>query len=128
MKGIIISIVISAVVIVGVIVLVNNGNGGNIKEGENVSMVDGKQIIEIDAKGGYFPRKTIATAEAPTVIRMNTKGTFDCSSALVIPKIGYRSYLPSQGQTDIELGPQKSGTKIQGLCSMGMYNFEIEFQ
>lgn len=125
MKGIILSVVISVAIIGGALYLSSRGGEG---ETNNIRVENGKQIIKINAKGGYFPRKTKAAADIPTVIRMNTKGTFDCSSSLVIPKLGYRKILPAEGNTDIELQAQKAGTKIQGLCGMGMYNFEISFQ
>jgi plastocyanin domain-containing protein len=121
----IISILIAVLLIGGAIFL--SGNNKNLDNINNVSIVDGKQIIEINAKGGYFPRTTIAQANIPTVIKIETNGTFDCSSALVIPSIGYRTNLSPKGVTEIELSPQKLGTKLQGLCAMGMYNFSIEF-
>lgn len=93
----------------------------------NVSIVDGKQVIAITAKGGYSPRVTNAKAGIPTVIKMDTRGTFDCSSALAIPSIGYQKNLPPSGETTIELPPQKAGTNMRGLCAMGMYNFSINF-
>jgi plastocyanin domain-containing protein len=93
----------------------------------NVSIVDGKQIIEISAKGGYSPRQSTAKSGVPTVIRVSTSGTFDCSSAIMLPAIGYRSNLPPSGTVDIEVPPQKAGDTLQGLCSMGMYNFLVKF-
>lgn len=93
----------------------------------NVSVVQGKQVIEINAKGGYAPRVTLAKANTPTVINVQTNGTFDCSSALTIPAIGYRTMLPSSGTTPIEIPPQQPGTTIKGVCSMGMYNFTVNF-
>ncbi|MEK7642598.1 MAG: hypothetical protein AAB392_02260 [Patescibacteria group bacterium] len=94
---------------------------------DNVRIEDGKQIITIRAKGGYYPRKTEAKAEIPTIIRMETNGTFDCSSALVIPSLKYRKSLPISGITEIEVPAQKAGSTLDGLCSMGMYNFAINF-
>ncbi len=93
----------------------------------NVSIVNGKQIITINAKGGYSPRVTTAKADIPTVIKVATNGTFDCSSALAIPSIGYRENLSPSGATEIEVPSQKVGTTMQGLCAMGMYNFAIHF-
>ncbi len=95
--------------------------------GNNVSIVDGVQIIEIRAKGGYQPRVSTAKAGIPTVLRFNTKGTFDCSSAVRIPSLDIEKVLPSSGATDIALGEQEIGT-LQGTCGMGMYPFEVEFQ
>ena len=94
----------------------------------NVTVVDGKQIITIDAKGGYFPHITKAKADMPTILKVTTRGTFDCSSALTIPDIDYKNNLPPSGVTEITIPPQKAGAKIQGLCTMGMYNFKIEFE
>jgi len=95
--------------------------------GNNVSIVDGVQIIEIRAKGGYQPRVSVAKAGIPTILRFNTKGTFDCSSAVRIPSLDIEKILPPSGATDITLGEQGAGT-LQGSCGMGMYPFEIEFQ
>lgn len=93
----------------------------------NVSMVDGKQIIEISAKGGYQPRKSIAKAGIPTILRFDTKGTFDCSSSVRIPSMNISQALPQTGSTDIDVGTQKV-TTLQGTCGMGMYPFEVDFQ
>src|SRR3989344_210395 len=49
---------------------------------DNVSIIDGKQVIEIKAKGGYQPRVSFAKAGIPTIIRFDTEGTFDCSSSV----------------------------------------------
>lgn len=61
----------------------------------------------------------------PTKLVVKTNGTYDCSSALVIRSISYRASLPASGETEIDLGIPKTGEKIQGTCSMGMYNFTI---
>ena len=89
--------------------------------------IDGKQVIEIYAKGGYYPRSITAKANTPTVIKVKTQGTFDCSSALVIPSIGYRTNLPPTGETLIDIPLQEKGSILQGLCAMGMYSFSVEF-
>lgn len=95
---------------------------------ENVKIVGEKQIIEISVKGGYTPRKTIAKAGVSTILRMKTSGTFDCSSSLMIPQLNYRKILSSSGVEDIEIPASKATGVIRGLCSMGMYNFEIDFE
>ncbi len=93
----------------------------------NVSIVEGKQIIEINAKGGYAPRTSNAQANIPTTLKISTLGTFDCSSSLVIPSIGYRANLPPSGETLVELPPQAQGSTLRGVCGMGMYSFSIGF-
>lgn len=128
MKATVIAIIFAGVLIGGAILLSNRPNSDVTAEpGSNVTTVEGKQIITIDAKGGYLPTITQAKAGVPTILRVATAGTFDCSSALTIPAIGYTGNLPPSGTTDIEVSAQKSGTTMQGLCAMGMYNFQIQF-
>lgn len=142
MKKSAIYILIIAVVIVGIIwigekketsgsldsqKIDQNSNRVSNEPTNNVSVVDGKQIIEIKAKGGYSPRITAAKANLPTILRFNTNSTFDCSSYIRIPSMKITKILPQSGATDIDLGSQKVG-KIQGTCGMGMYFFEIDFQ
>ena len=126
------SILVAAALISGAILISGAGKDSNTNvdtssDTSNVSMVDGKQVIEISAKGGYSPRVTTAKAGIPTVIKMGTQGTFDCYSALTIPSLGYRKNLPPSGETVIDVPAQKAGTKLQGLCAMGMYNFAVNF-
>jgi plastocyanin domain-containing protein len=100
---------------------------GNTQAVHNVQMVDGKQVITITAKGTYSPRFTTAKAGVPTVIKMATRGTFDCTAALTIPSLSYEKNLPPSGETLIDVPPQKAGTTLRGVCAMGMYNFSIAF-
>ncbi|HXK39768.1 MAG TPA: cupredoxin domain-containing protein [Candidatus Paceibacterota bacterium] len=130
MKAIIISIIIS-LLLIGSAFMLKTSNEREFAEGasvDTVSVEDGVQMIEIDAKGGYFPRITKAKAGIPTVLKVATNGTFDCSAALTIPSLEYRKNLPPSGTTEIEVPPQEAGTKLQGLCSMGMYNFSVQFE
>jgi plastocyanin domain-containing protein len=128
MKSTLVAIIFAGVLIGGAFLLSNKPNTGISAElGSNVSTIDGKQVITIDAKGGYAPAITYARAGVPTVLRVATTGTFDCSSALTIPAIGYKNNLPPSGTTDIEVPAQKSGTTMRGLCAMGMYNFQVQF-
>ena len=136
MKNTIIAIIIAIVLIVfaivstrGGIVIKDNANQ-NTKDqtpANNVSIINGVQIIEIKAKGGYIPRKSLAKSGIPTILRFNTKGTFDCSSSVRIPSMQISKILPASGVTDIDLGIQAEGI-LEGACGMGMYPFEIEFQ
>lgn len=130
MKSTIVSVLIAGIIIVGAVLFSEEFSGnlsGSREFANNVIVSDGKQIITIKAKGRYYPLVSEAKADTPTVLRMQTDGTFDCSSALSIPSIGYRKNLPPTGITEIEIPPQKTGTTLNGLCSMGMYNFKINF-
>ena len=92
------------------------------------TIVDGKQIIDITAKGGYSPRRVTAKAGIPTILRVSTNGTFDCSASLVIPKLSYQKFLQPSGTEEIAIAPEQAQGTLQGLCAMGMYNFQITFE
>ncbi len=115
-----------AAIITGAI-LFSGGEKEASSTANNIKIKDGKQIITINAKGGYTPRITNAKADMPTIIKIDTKGTFDCSSSLVIPQLNYRKNLPPSGETLVDVPAQQAGTSIRGLCSMGMFNFNINF-
>lgn len=127
MKYTVIAIIFAGVVIGGAILLGGKGRPDTQSDVNNVTMQGDKQIIEITAKGGYYPRQTIAKANVPTILKMKTEGTFDCSSAIRIPSLDYSTNLGANGVTEIEIPPQKPGSILQGLCAMGMYNFQIGF-
>lgn len=90
----------------------------------NVTESDGKQYVEVRAKGGYFPKVSTVKAGVPTVLRLRTEGTFDCSSQVRIPSLNVAQSLAISGITEVDLGVLKPGT-LSGTCSMGMYSFEI---
>ena len=100
----------------------------NAQPQSNVTMEDGKQIVSISAKGGYLPRISEAKADMPTTLKIETNGTFDCSSTLNLPAMNYQKNLPPTGITEVELPPQPAGSTFEGLCGMGMYRFEIAFK
>lgn len=127
------AIIIIGMVLIGGVVVFWKGSSGSASgiaagSGDNVAVVDGKQIVTIIAKGGYSPRVSNVKADTPTTLRVISKGTFDCSIALRIPALGYSKNLNPNDSTDIDIPPQKSGTSLNGFCSMGMYNFRINFE
>ncbi len=123
---------IFSIVLVGGIILFsllsrNNGSTPTGGASTNVSVVDGKQYIDIMAKGGYSPRSIVAKAGMPTVLRVKTQGTFDCSSGLTIPKLKYQKNLLPTGVEEILVSADQAQGSLQGVCSMGMYSFKIAF-
>jgi len=92
------------------------------------TIVDGTQVVDITAKGGYSPRVITAKAGVPTVLRVATQGTFDCSASIVIPTLGYQKFLKPTGIEDIAISAEQAQSTLQGTCSMGMYNFQIRFE
>ncbi len=131
-------IVIAGAIIVSLFIVFPKTKSASTSDGQNPSKVkqetkneqtntDGKQIIEITARGGYSPNRIEAKADIDTILRVETRNTFDCSSAFTIPELKINKNLPITGTTDFNIGTHKAGTKLQGSCSMGMYGFEIEF-
>lgn len=130
MKKISIALILALLLIGGAVVFSQKEKSNSVVTAEplhNVSIVDGKQIIEITAKGGYLPEKSIAKAGIPTILRFDTSGTFDCSASVRIPSMDISKTLPQSGITDIDIGTQVAGI-FKGTCGMGMYPFEVEFQ
>ena len=119
--------IISAIILGTIIIFISIQSETPTVEGQNVSIINGQQIIEITAKGGYSPKKTTAQANLPTTLKIETNGTFDCSSALNIPTLNFSKTLSQNGSTEINVPLDKTTGKLRGLCSMGMYNFEIDF-
>lgn len=91
----------------------------------NVVVSEGVQYVTINARGGYSPRTSKIKSGIPTKLIVKTNNTYDCSSALVVRSVNYRWMLPASGETEIDLGTPKTGGRIQGTCSMGMYSFAI---
>lgn len=124
-KKVLIIITIGLLIAIGIIF---KGGGDKKSIESNVEIKDGVQYVTIDAKGGYFPGVSNAKAGIPTKIIMKTKGTFDCSAALVIRSIGYQKILPQNGETEIDIGIPKAGEPVVGVCGMGMYSFNVNFE
>jgi plastocyanin domain-containing protein len=128
-----VSIIITTGFVIGLAIIFVGGSQNSIDTSadqarQNVEIKDGIQYITINAKGGYFPKLSTAKAGIPTKLVMKTNSTYDCSSALVIRSIGYQEILPQTGEEVIDVGTPKVGVPLQGMCSMGMYNFEIQFE
>jgi plastocyanin domain-containing protein len=123
---IILSVLVAALVIGGAVVFSQKPDGSG-QVVQNVSMEGEKQVIEIDAKGGYSPKLTTAKAGVPTVLRLKTNGTYDCSSAVTIPAIGFRKNLEATGVTEVEVPANVAQGTLEGVCSMGMYSFSVKF-
>lgn len=126
------SIIIAGIIIfVGLLVFSGMGKSNNSTQGQaipNSEIRDGVQYITINAKGGYSPNVSIAKAGVPTKLIVKTNGTYDCSASLVIKQANFQKILPQTGETIIDIGIPKAGVPLQGLCSMGMYNFLVNFE
>lgn len=94
----------------------------------NVEIRDDIQYITISAKNGYSPKTSSAKADIPTKLIVKTGGTFDCSASFVIKQLSFHKILQPTGEEIIDVGTFKSGEKLRGTCSMGMYNFIVSFE
>lgn len=132
MKTTIFAVIIGLVLIGGAMALTQNKKSTVMPEGisdlSNVTVTDGKQIVAITAKGGFSPVVSKAKASMPTILKIETKATFDCTSIVNIPALNYQENLPPTGVTQIDIPPQPAGSTLEGLCGMGMYRFEIMFE
>ena len=123
------SIIVTAAIAIGIGILFfgqSNKNPDPTQSLQNVEIRDGVQYVTITALGGYSPKVSKAQANMPTKLVVKTNGTYDCSAALVIRSIGYEKILPQTGEEVIDLGTPQVGS-LKGLCSMGMYNFAVDF-
>ena len=128
-KNTIISIIISIALIGGTLYFISDrssSSGGKVAQSQNVEIRDGIQYVTVTAKGGYSPRVTEIKGGLPTKLVVKTDGTYDCSASLVVRSAGFQKILQSTGEEVIDLGIPKSGDKVQGVCGMGMYNFQIK--
>ena len=129
-KNTIISIIISIALVGGILYFVSDRsastNTNEIAQSQNVEIRDGVQYVTVTAKGGYSPRVTQIKGGIPTKLVVKTDGTYDCSASLVVRSVGFQKILQPTGEEVIDLGTPKSGEKLQGVCGMGMYNFQIK--
>lgn len=129
-KNTIISIIISVALIGGTFYFISNkpvsSGTADIAQAQNVEVKDGIQYVTITAKGGYSPSVSKIKGGLPTKLVVKTNGTYDCSASLVIRSLGFQKILHSTDEEVIDLGIPKAGDKVQGVCGMGMYNFQIK--
>ena len=128
-KTVSIIVTIALVIGMGIVFLGQSKKDSNLTDAQstqNVEIRDSVQYVTINARGGYSPKVSTAQANVPTKLVVKTNGTYDCSLALVIRSINYQKILPQTGEEIIDLGTPQDGT-LQGLCSMGMYNFAVNF-
>jgi plastocyanin domain-containing protein len=127
-------ILVVAVLGIGGIFIIGNKKSNNSPStpitsngASNVQFAGNKQIITIEAKGGYNPKNTTVKADTPTELDIKTNGTVDCSSYVIIKDIDFKANLKPTGTEKISIKPQPKGTVIQGYCGMGMYSFQLLF-
>lgn len=130
-KNTVISIIISLVIVGGTFYFVSEKStstdvGSEVAQSQNVEIRDGVQYVTVTAQGGYSPRTSVVQPDIPTKLIVKTNGTYDCSASLSIREVSFQKILQPTGEEIIDLGTLKKGGKVQGVCGMGMYNFQIK--
>ena len=130
-KNIIISVAIGLFIIGGAFYLAPEKPADSVTvptavSGNNVEIKDGVQYVTINAKGGYSPKLSTIKPDMPTKLIVKTNGTYDCSASLAIRSVGFQKILPATSEEIIDVGTLAAGEKVQGVCSMGMYNFQVQ--
>lgn len=109
-------------------ILKKSGTATDIGGAGAVTVENGVQVIDLTANGGYSPRYIVAQAGMPTELHVITNGTYDCSSSIVIPALGYQKLLAPTGEEKVEISADQASGTLRGTCGMGMYSFEIAFK
>ncbi len=129
-KDIKVSLILCGVAIVLLVLfgVLQNNNDASIEASNSAVRIENEvQVIDIIAKGGYSPLYVEAMSGVQTEIRVSTNSTYDCSSSLIIPELGYQKTLKPTGTEIISLSIAQAQGTIEGMCAMGMYKFEIVF-
>lgn len=125
------ALMLAGVLILGVFMF-RDGSGKErsprTAEAGTATIENGVQYVDITARGGYSPKVVNAKAGVPTVIRMTTENSYDCSTSLVISALGYQKNLKPSGVEEIAVPQDKAQGVLKGTCSMAMYRFEIRFE
>jgi plastocyanin domain-containing protein len=129
-KNTIISIIVSIAIVGGTLYFVSGKpvatDGSGVTQSQNVEIRDGVQYVTVEALGGYSPRTSVIQPNFPTKLIIKTNGTYDCSASLAIRSLNFQKILQPTGEEIVDLGTPKSGEQIQGVCGMGMYNFQVK--
>lgn len=116
-----------AVIVVVLLAVFLGQSKAPVETGSSVVIENGVQTIFLTAKEGYSPQAIVATSGIPTNLVVKTRGTYDCSASLVIPKLRTQMILPPVGETVIPIPETQTYGTLDGACSMGMYRFSIDF-
>jgi plastocyanin domain-containing protein len=118
--------------VVGTIVIFSKSSSNaaetkGVISSEYVQLSSSNQIVSVTAKNGFSPSKVNAKADTPTILKVKTDRTYDCSNVINIPSLGISRSLPVSGITEIEIPPQSAGQTINATCSLGQYFLQVQF-
>ena len=104
-----------------------NNNGGNGNKEGLPPIINGKQVIKMDASAsGYSPNYFKVKVGVPVRWEITDKGTSGCTNAVISNSLFSGSIDLTPGQTSVkEFTPQKAG-KYKFSCWMGMVSGIME--
>lgn len=107
--------------------LPSESNSAAVTSAAQPVAADGEIILNVN-NDGYFPTTLKAPADRSLTLNLVTNKTYSCARDFVIPSLDVYQLLPDTGTVQVNLPPQKSGTKMNFTCSMGMYTGVILFE
>jgi len=103
----------------------NQGTG--VKTTPNVRIEWDTQYIDLTAKWGYSPSKTVAKADIPTVLTVATKASYGCETEITIPSLSRNERLEPTWTKSVQIDAQPAWKVLEWMCGMGMYRFSVSF-
>jgi sulfite exporter TauE/SafE len=105
----------------------NPGSASNSQPTTAGMLLPGEVNLKV-TNSGYNPREVKAIANQEFTLNLITENTTSCSRAFVIPAFNFSVVLPSSGVQSVKIPAQPAGTRVEFMCSMGMFTGEIVFQ
>ena len=97
------------------------GSGDNVEQvDDNVKIVDGKQIVEMEVKYlDFYPHKFTVIQGVPVEWKIEAREAVGCAQVITVPKLGITKYLSPSQENVITFVPEDLGTIPFG-CTMWM--------
>lgn len=121
------SSLITIFLLITTVFLFTSNKSHSLTKTSAITQESDRQIITIQAKNGFSPKSITAEANKPTLLKITTNNTYDCTSEIKIPDLNFSKILPPSGTTELEIPAQKTTSVVRGFCGMGMYSFDIKF-
>lgn len=102
---------------------------GSAPSGSGAAAPAGAAVARIDVvNSGYTPDNLVLPAGQEIELHLVTDNTRSCARAFVIPSLGVEELLAETGEKVVKIPPQKAGTSMDFMCSMGMYTGVFQFR
>ena len=119
------SILVSTIMAFILVIVFFVARPSNIDGVKTIYDYNGNQIITLHAKDGFSPKVSVVDAGKPTILKVDTNNTVDCSATINIPHLKINDTLLLNGVKDFNIPTLASGEIINGTCGGGIYSFKI---